>query len=198
MGQNALKAFLEYPAFRWNRLDALSFYCRISFFAKPVPTFARYALGLILFTVLFANISRAEGVNAWSDKATGYAIAGYDPLSYFTLGKATLGHSKFEYVWNGTVWKFQNEGNRDAFMRHPEVYAPHFAGYDPYALAKGYPVEGLPTVWRIWENRLYFFHNVVNKHLWAEDPQDYEMKAKENWQRIRLSIPNFDKAYWFK
>ena len=39
-----------------------------------------------------------------------------------------FGRPEFELNLDGAVWRFSNEGNRGAFEKHPEVYAPRFAG----------------------------------------------------------------------
>jgi len=60
----------------------------------------------------------------WLDTATGFAIGGYDPVAYHTNKAPTRGREGVEHRWGGSVWKFENSGNRDAFAKHPEIYAP--------------------------------------------------------------------------
>jgi YHS domain-containing protein len=59
---------------------------------------------------------------------TGLAISGFDPVAYFTEGKALFGRPEFELNLDGAVWRFSNEGNRGAFAKNPEVYGPRFGG----------------------------------------------------------------------
>ncbi len=60
---------------------------------------------------------------------------------------------------DGAVWRFRNEGNRAAFAEHPEVYMPHFGGYDPVAIARDTSVPGHPLFWAVTGERLYLFYS---------------------------------------
>src|ERR1700757_1865408 len=75
---------------------------------------------------------------------TGLAISGVDPVAYFTDGKPVFGKPDFEMTYDGTVWRFENDGNRAAFKADPDVYMPRFGGYDPVAIAQGKWVAGYP------------------------------------------------------
>ena len=75
---------------------------------------------------------------------SGLSISGFDPVAYFTEGKALFGRPELELNLDGAVWRFSNEGNRGAFAKHPEVYSPRFGGYDPVAIGRGRSVPGHP------------------------------------------------------
>jgi YHS domain-containing protein len=92
------------------------------------------------FSPSWAATDNQLAVNA----ATGLAISGFDPVAYFTEGKALFGRAEFELNLEGSVWRFNNEGNRGAFEKNPEVYAPQFGGYDPVAIGRGRSVQGIP------------------------------------------------------
>lgn len=127
----------------------------------------------------------------WSDYATGLAIGGYDPLSYFINEKSKAGDERFQYLWHGVTWQFASNANMLAFKRTPSVYAPRYAGYDPYAISKGILSEGLPSIWVIESGKLYLFHNQVNRYLWQENRVTLSNKIEENWQELSLEIPRF-------
>jgi hypothetical protein len=99
---------------------------------KP-PLLIRMLLGIALGSgistplALWAATDNQLAVNS----NTGLAISGFDPVAYFTEGKAIFGRAEIELNLDGAVWRFSNEGNRSAFAGHPEVYAPRFGGYDP-------------------------------------------------------------------
>ena len=111
---------------------------------------------LFLAIAVGGGIFKPSGVRAANDNQlavnadTGLAISGFDPVAYFTEGKALFGRPEFELNLDGAVWRFSNEGNRGAFADHPEVYAPRFAGYDPVAIGHA---PALPTTrssaWKI-------------------------------------------------
>lgn len=127
----------------------------------------------------------------WSDYITGMAVGGYDPLSYFLAAKAEAGDERFQYLWHGVTWQFTSEANLLAFKRTPSVYAPRYAGYDPYAISNGILSQGLPSIWLIEEGKLYLFHNQVNKYLWSENRKKLNQKIEKNWQELSLDIPRY-------
>ena len=51
--------------------------------------------------------------------ASGVAVRGYDPVAYFTDGKAVPGQAPFEFTWSGATWRFASAANRDAFAKTP-------------------------------------------------------------------------------
>jgi len=75
---------------------------------------------------------------------TGLAISSFDPVACFSEGKALFGRPEFELNLDGAVWRFSNGGNRGAFEKHRDVYAPCFAGYDPVAIGRGRSGPGIP------------------------------------------------------
>ena len=116
---------------------------------KPA-IFPRLFLGIALGAGIFAPFPASFSVWAATDNqlavnaTTGLAISGFDPVAYFTEGKALFGRPEFELNQEGSVWRFNNEGNRGAFEKNPEVYAPQFGGYDPVAIGRGRSVQGIP------------------------------------------------------
>src|SRR6195952_647517 len=44
-----------------------------------------------------------------SDRYTGLAIGGFDPVAYFTDARPLLGAPKFEVAEAGAIWRFRNE-----------------------------------------------------------------------------------------
>ena len=66
---------------------------------------------------------------------------GYDPVSYFTDGKAVKGSEKYSYDWLGTPWHFATSEHREMFMSEPLKFAPQYGGY-----CAGEVVNGSVTV----------------------------------------------------
>ncbi len=145
------------------------------------------ALGALMSALAPAGLQAAPA--AWRDHATGLAIGGFDPLAYYVDAKPRRGDSEFEYQWQGTVFRFVNPGNRAAFERDPQVYAPRFGGYDPVVLAKGLVVEGEPEIWAIRDQALYLFESRESLAEWARNPGAVLAKAAQNWPRLAATIP---------
>lgn len=118
-----------------------------------------------------------------TDAVTGFAILGYDPVAYFADGQPREGDD-YEAEWGKVTWRFANEGNRQAFVEAPEVYAPLFGGHCAVALSRGYAAEGDPNFWLIYRNRLVLFHTDANRRLFVTDPETFLRQASEASARI--------------
>jgi hypothetical protein len=115
---------------------------------------------------------------------TGLAISGFDPVAYFTDGKPVFGRPDLELTYDGTVWRFQNEGNRAAFKANPEVYEPRFGGYDPVAVARGVWVAGHPLVWAVIGERLYLFYDDQARAAFLADAGRLIETATRKWPDV--------------
>ncbi|HZP68311.1 MAG TPA: YHS domain-containing (seleno)protein [Pseudolabrys sp.] len=120
--------------------------------------------------------------------ATGLAISGFDPVAYFTDGKALFGRPDIELNKDGVVWRFSNEGNRGAFESHPEVYAPRFGGYDPVAIGRDRSVRGHPLFWAVVGQRLYFFYSEKTRLTFLSDPGRIIATAERKWPEVSRAL----------
>ena len=116
-----------------------------------------------------------------TNRYSGLAIEGYDPLAYFIDARPEVGLPDFEAAQGGVVWRFRNEGNRASFIAHPDVYGPQFGGYDPVDLARGITVAGSPMFWFIAGDRLYLFGREDNRDAFAANPTPYLKEATLRW-----------------
>ena len=119
-----------------------------------------------------------------TNRFSGLAIEGFDPLSYFVDGQPEMGLPDFEAAEGGAVWRFRNEGNRDSFVAHPEVYGPQYGGYDPVDLARGVAVAGNPLFWLVAGNRLYLFGREDSRDAFAANPAPYVKEATSRWPSL--------------
>src|SRR5712671_7015376 len=97
---------------------------------RPAALVALVGLSLVGLN-LAVPLRAATTEQVVANRHTGLAISGFDPVAYFTDGKAVPGKGDFEYAFAGVVWRFHNEGNRGAFADDPDIYMPQFGGYDP-------------------------------------------------------------------
>lgn len=123
-----------------------------------------------------------------TDRLTGLAMSGIDPVSYFTEGAPREGIAGFELSWAGATWRFLNEGNRDAFMQDPAVYEPRYGGYDPVAVAAGLPAAGHPSIWVLHGQRLYVFHSERSKADFIADPDGTVQRADGRWPAVKSQL----------
>jgi YHS domain-containing protein len=162
--------------------------------AKPHfrPEMALIALGLlaglggVVATGSMVAASTTERVV--TNRYSGLAIEGFDPLSYFVDGHPKRGLPDFEAAQGGAVWRFCNEGNRASFVAHPEIYGPQFGGYDPVDLARGVTVAGNPLFWLIAGNRLYLFGREETRDVFAANPAPYVKEANLRWPALEEKL----------
>lgn len=122
------------------------------------------------------------------NSTSGLAISGFDPVAYFSKGKAVLGRADLELTQNGAVWRFLNEGNRAAFAEHPEVYTPQFGGYDPVAIDRETSVPGHPQIWAVNGERLYLFYNDKTRAAFLDNPGRVVESAQRKWPDVARTI----------
>ena len=135
-----------------------------------------------------AKLSAATTERIVTDYHTGLAISGFDPVAYFTKSKALIGRADIETWFAGATWRFSNEGNREAFTDHPEVYMPAFGGYDPMGVARGVAVPGHPELWLIIGERLYLFHNSKTREAFAAAPEQFIALANRQWPDVESTL----------
>ena len=111
----------------------------------------------------------------------GLAIGGYDPVSFFTQGKAVKGEDSLFFVWKEAKWLFTSRKNLDTFSQNPGNYAPAYGGYCAYGMSDGHKAPTEPDTWTIIENRLYFNYNRKVKEIWLKDTPGHIEKADANW-----------------
>jgi hypothetical protein len=155
---------------------------------------SRSALVLGLGLTLAGGILAPAALHAATDgptvvnSNTGLAISGFDPVAYFTDGIPKFGRPDLELNSGGLVWRFCNEGNRDAFVNHPEVYSPRFGGYDPVAIARGTSVAGHPLFWAVVGGRRYLFYSDSARVAFVADPGRIIETAERKWPAVARSI----------
>lgn len=132
----------------------------------------------------FAGRAEALVTDIVTDPLTGVAIDGYDPVSYFIDSEPQLGKPDHEYVWQGVSWYFKTAGNRDAFMRNPEVYAPQYGGHCLMSLSRGYLSDGKPRLYAIEALKLYFFYSSANREAFLMSKSDALAKAKDSFVKL--------------
>ena len=79
------------------------------------------AAGLVLLGIGLAPApSRAATTErVVTNRHTGLAIDGFDPVAYFVDGAPSSGRADLEFRFAGATWRFRNEGNRAAFAAAP-------------------------------------------------------------------------------
>jgi YHS domain-containing protein len=113
------------------------------------------------------------------------AIQGYDPVAYFTLGKAVKGSAKFAAILEGVTYNFSTEANKKLFLASPRKYEPQYGGWCAYAMGEtNEKVEIDPGTFKVVNGKLYLFYNAYfNNTLpkWNANEATLKAKADKNW-----------------
>lgn len=115
------------------------------------------------------------------------AIRGYDPVAYFTVGKAVKGLEQFTYEWNGAQWHFSSAENQDKFQADPDKFAPKFGGYCAYAMSTGSYAATEPEAFTIRAGVLYLNYSQSIQKTWLKDVEGFIVDAIENWIMFQKS-----------
>lgn len=114
----------------------------------------------------------------------GIALAGYDPVAYFTDGKAVEGNAAYQAVHEGAVYRFTSEAHRWQFLREPDHYAPAFGGYCGYAASIGRISPVNPQVFQVINDRLVLQHDQHAFDLFNQDAAGSLARADWNWPKL--------------
>jgi hypothetical protein len=124
--------------------------------------FALTAVGFMLVPTINAAAGEANtGLYGEIAIQSGFsgdvAIRGYDPVAYFTDGKAVQGSEAYSYKWLGATWRFTSDAHRGLFAASPISYAPQYGGACAEAMAHygRVFVDTDPENWRIIDGKLF-------------------------------------------
>lgn len=147
---------------------------------------------LVLSIVLVSGLVNGQDLTKDRQKdfniENGLGIQGYDPVAYFTKGKAVEGSKDYSFEYRGITYRFSTSQNRDLFKTNPQKYEPFYGGWCAYAMgANGEKVEVDPETFKIVDGKLNLFYNAYfNNTLksWNKDEANLKKKADANWQSI--------------
>ena len=144
--------------------------------------FVCMALGIILLIGFSGPLKAGGEIN------TGYfgnvAIQGYDPVAYFTEGKATQGSEDHTLKWLGAFWRFASKEHKQLFAANPQDFAPQYGGH----CATGLAIHGKltkdidPEAWAIIDDKLYLNYSKETNKLLTGKVITVE-KSNENWEK---------------
>jgi len=112
------------------------------------------------------------------------AIHGYDPVGYFSDGKAVEGTDEYRLKWMGVIWRFASLDNLAAFESNPRGFAPQYGGYCAFAMAQGSIATSVPEAWTIYQDRLYLNYSKSVRRRWKKDIAGYVDAADTHWPGI--------------
>lgn len=132
--------------------------------------------------------------NSWSQALlnlddAGVIIEGYDPVAYFTVGKATQGDARYKTSFNGSIYYFTTEENQKLFEANPKKYEVQFGGFCAYAVSQGHVSPIDPNFCYVQKDaagvdRLICQHNAKANNLWNANPNGLLVDAYKYWPAV--------------
>ncbi|MTI16624.1 twin-arginine translocation pathway signal protein [Rhodobacteraceae bacterium RKSG542] len=116
--------------------------------------------------------------------AAPFGFGGFDPVATFQTGEPEKGKNALELLWSGRLWLFKNEGNKAAFERDPDVYAPAFGSCGIFRLSQGVKVEGSPTVFAFYKEKLLLFYGRQDRVLFFANHETLWENAKLHAEKV--------------
>ena len=152
--------------------------------SKSVPRGTTIRTLLLAASLLLASAAPAAALAPVWSNWRGLAVAGYDPVAYFTDGKAVEGSSEFTTEWKGATWRFASAAHRDQFVAQPDKYAPQYGGYCAWAVSQDHTAGIDPQAWKIVDGKLYLNYDKDVQQKWQQDVPDNIRKADGNWPHL--------------
>ncbi len=143
-----------------------------------------FVLVIVSITTFAQTANRIKEFNL----ANKVALQGYDPVAYFKQNKAIKGKKEFLTTYEGAIYTFESQADKDLFIKSPLSYEPEYGGWCAYAMGStGEKVEINPAAFKIVNNKLYLFYNAYfNNTLksWNKDQANLNKKADLNWKKF--------------
>src|SRR5690349_11467786 len=117
----------------------------------------------------------------------GVGAHGYDPVAFFTEGKAVRGDPQWKSTYGGATYYFQSSADRDLFEKEPAKYAPQYGGYCAMAMAMGKLEDADPNYFLVHDDKLLLQRNEKAHVMFSKKPEVNHKKADENWVKIQQS-----------
>jgi YHS domain-containing protein len=141
----------------------------------------RTTLGLLTATLATPVFAAKSSIFVGKN---GYAINGYDPVAYFTMGKPVEGSTDHSVMHEGATFLFSSAANKTTFETDIDHYAPQYGGYCAYAVSKGATAKTEPDAWTIVDDKLYLNFNTDVRAIWKQDILGNIARADANWPDV--------------
>ncbi|MCI4664778.1 MAG: YHS domain-containing protein [Neomegalonema sp.] len=135
-----------------------------------------------LAVLAFAVTAQAAETDTFT--RDGYALSGYDAVSYFKDSGPVKGDDAYTYEYKGAKYRFASADHRDAFAANPAKYAPAYGGFCAFGTAMGFKVPTDPKVYKIVDGKLYLNLNGGVQKRWEKDIPGFIRGAENNWPKI--------------
>lgn len=157
-----------------------------------LPSLRRLVLLSLVVLLGSGSLPGQDGRGAVNHDALGLGAHGYDLVAYQTESRAVLGAPNFMVLHQGVVYRFTSAIHRNAFVADPDRYLPAFGGYAVMAVVAGKKRDPDPTIWHLYEGKLYLNVDEKSHRNWLKDPVTHLGAAEKKWPAVALR-EGFDK-----
>ncbi len=117
----------------------------------------------------------------------GVALAGYDPVSFFSH-RPVKGKESIFLDDSGTRYYFSTEENKVSFLNNPSAFKPQYGGYCAYGVRMGKKLAVNETnngiEYEIVERKLYLLLNRATHEIWRSDSSSNIRYADKLWPSL--------------
>jgi YHS domain-containing protein len=117
--------------------------------------------------------------------AAGVALQGYDPVAYFTDGRATKGQKVFTATHDSVTYRFASAAHKREFRAQPARFLPQYGGYRAMGVALGKKLPVDPEAFRVVAGKLYLNVNKSVQRDWLKDVPGHIATADAAWPALR-------------
>ena len=156
---------------------------------STLATLSLYALVLVSAVVVWSQ-SPAPPKPLVDVDSQGVGAHGFDPVAFFTEGKARKGDPQWHSTYGGATYYFQSTSNRELFDQDLGKYAPQYGGYCSMAMAMGKLEDSDPNYFVVHDNKLLFQRNEKAHVMFAKDLEGNHKKADANWAKLQQAAGN--------
>ena len=146
-----------------------------------------FCLTIVVSSLILTSGFDAQADHKLSQNSSGQVIEGYDPVAYFTMGKAVPGLEVHCYGWLGAEWHFANSEHRKLFLANPGKYIPQYGGYSSVSSLFGGHHSADPKSWKIVDGKLYLFYKKQNSHSW-DTGLTQTRSADRKWEKAKAGL----------
>lgn len=154
---------------------------------RPHLHFEMIALVALLFGTLLLDGQTKPTVSV---DANGVGLHGYDPVAYFTEGKAVKGDPKFSASYDGASYEFKSMENKAVFEKEPAKYTPQYGGYCAMAMTMGKLEDADPNFFLVHDGKLLVQRNEKAHMMFMKDPAGNHQKADQQWAKLQEGHSN--------
>ncbi len=119
--------------------------------------------------------------------AHGLALAGHDPVAYFTDGRPVPGSPEITSQHAGATYRFASAEHKALFDADPAKYAPQFGGYCAYGMSRGHTAPVEVDAFAIVDGRLLLQYNKQVREMFRKDERGNLARADKYWPRVQAS-----------